>query len=392
MLYNEGCHHRRALSLQTTPLVCYSTFTQSSLMAAQIGTPPNVTDADRVDIFTELDSLLNSQILYSLLLGLYTGIIAVTLGSIFTNKSRPVGRGMVFVILLLHILTFINFFANWLYIRSTFISNGWGFWAEYLFYRSPGIKLNVVIGIAGAICTVLADSTMIWRCWIVWGRRWPVILPPVLFLISAVVFRTIATYKIYINASEYNIGVELSSAFVLATTLWCTLLIVYRIVTIVRAGGAQAGGGLRAYRHVLEVFVESSALYSLSLILYVAVLSHDTSAWNYIDTMAATARGIAPTLLVGRVAAGHARPDDSWQGNIASSLRFGTHPRGQGSQQDSSATSDDLEAQLEGDGEYSHPTSIASTTDDGLVHQDNRETHPEGLADDSDAITIVPRD
>ncbi len=32
---------------------------------------------------------------------------------------------------------------------------------------------------------------------------------------------------------------------------------------------------------------------------------------------------MAPTILVGRVAAGHARPDDSWSENIStSSLRF----------------------------------------------------------------------
>ncbi len=38
-------------------------------------------------------------------------------------------------------------------------------------------------------------------------------------------------------------------------------------------------------------------------------------------------QAIAPTLLVGRVAAGHARPDDSWQGSTISSLRFGAHPK-----------------------------------------------------------------
>ncbi|KAK0467663.1 hypothetical protein IW261DRAFT_1426414 [Armillaria novae-zelandiae] len=34
-------------------------------------------------------------------------------------------------------------------------------------------------------------------------------------------------------------------------------------------------------------------------------------------------QGIAPTLIVGRVAAGHTRPDESWEGSISSSLHFG---------------------------------------------------------------------
>ncbi len=40
-------------------------------------------------------------------------------------------------------------------------------------------------------------------------------------------------------------------------------------------------------------------------------------------------QGIAPTLIVGRVASGHARPDDAWKGSILSSLHFGTRNHAQ---------------------------------------------------------------
>ncbi len=39
-------------------------------------------------------------------------------------------------------------------------------------------------------------------------------------------------------------------------------------------------------------------------------------------------------LLIGRVAAGHARPDDSWEGSVMSSLRFGQDSEQLGSQDD----------------------------------------------------------
>ncbi len=71
----------------------------------------------------------------------------------------------------------------------------------------------------------------------------------------------------------------------LASMLWCTSLIIYRIVTV-----ARAGGGLRNYRHVLEVLVESSALYSISLILYIAFLARNDISSIYFDTLAAFAR------------------------------------------------------------------------------------------------------
>ncbi len=97
-------------------------------------------------------------------------------------------------------------------------------------------------------------------------------------------------------------------------------------------------------------------------------------------------QGIAPTLLVGRVAAGHARPDDSWQGSIMSSLHFGTRLGGWRSQQGS----DELEGQLEGGDEYAVAAASTAYSDDGVTHQDHCKTQSEKL--DNTAVGIAPRD
>ncbi len=62
-----------------------------------------------------------------------------------------------------------------------------------------------------------------------------------------------------------NVFLMLYISFSLATTLLCTFLISYRIVTV---AGARRGaeGRLRVYRHFIEVLVESSALYLIPLI------------------------------------------------------------------------------------------------------------------------------
>ncbi len=73
----------------------------------------------------------------------------------------------------------------------------------------------------------------------------------------------------------------------LATTLWCTLLIIYRIASV---AGAGRGGGLRAYHNVIEVLVELSALYSVFLILYVVFNAQDPFALAYFDVLAGIAR------------------------------------------------------------------------------------------------------
>ncbi|PBK70880.1 hypothetical protein ARMSODRAFT_1017656 [Armillaria solidipes] len=55
-------------------------------MAAQTDIPSDLTDDDKALLFQFLDTWLNSGILYALLYGIYTGILAVTLWNIFINK------------------------------------------------------------------------------------------------------------------------------------------------------------------------------------------------------------------------------------------------------------------------------------------------------------------
>ncbi|KAK0203795.1 hypothetical protein DFS33DRAFT_1274937 [Desarmillaria ectypa] len=294
-------------------------------MTYQLDIPPNLSGSDIVAIYQYLDAQLNAEILYSLLHGIYTGIVAVTLWNIFTRKTWPIGRQvMVVAIVFLFIVTTINVGFNWSYISSAFIDNGQNFWSKYsVLVFSHNIFLGM--GITGAISTILADFTMIWRCWMVWGRRWPVVLPPIILLISGIVLKFIDTYQGYTTGYDYVLGFVLYLSFTLATTIWCTALIIYRILTVGRASDGM-GGGIGVYRNVIEVLVESSALYSVFLILLVAFEACGGPDWPgyYVNVMAGIARGIAPTLLVGRVAVGHARSDDSWQGSMMSSLHFGT--------------------------------------------------------------------
>ncbi|KAK0454000.1 uncharacterized protein EV420DRAFT_614827 [Desarmillaria tabescens] len=142
-------------------------------------------------------------------------------------------------------------------------------------------------------------------------------------LISGIVFKIMNTHQGYTSGNDYVLGFVLYSSFVLVTTIWCTAFIIYRILTVGQASG-EVGGGVSFYRHVIEVLIESSALYSVSLILLVVFEVREVQARYYVDVMTGIARGVAPTLLVGRVAAGHARSDDSWQGSVMSSLHFGT--------------------------------------------------------------------
>ncbi len=100
-----------------------------------------------------------------------------------------------------------------------------------------------------------------------------------------IVSKIIDVIRGYISATN-SVFFTLYMSFSLATTLWCTLFIIFRILTVtgVRRG---AGSRLRVFHRFIEVLVESSALYSISLILCMAFFIRENLGWYFLDTIAA---------------------------------------------------------------------------------------------------------
>ncbi len=73
----------------------------------------------------------------------------------------------------------------------------------------------------------------------------------------------------------------------MATTIFCTLLILYRIVTHSHRPG---GMGIRLFRGVIEIIVESALIYSISLLVYVILVARESSGGPYADVIASSAR------------------------------------------------------------------------------------------------------
>ncbi len=73
----------------------------------------------------------------------------------------------------------------------------------------------------------------------------------------------------------------------LAVTLMCTILIVFRIVTVGRANRQTTLGG---YRAVIEIVVESAGLLSIILVIYMVTYVRGTYAAIYVDAIAASIR------------------------------------------------------------------------------------------------------
>ncbi|KAK0192541.1 hypothetical protein F5146DRAFT_999719 [Armillaria mellea] len=289
-------------------------------MCVQTGTL--LADPTDGDIFKHLDAELNSIVLYALFYGtlIYWRCYRYVVEYLFQLIRR---QSKVIMVIVLHNLTTLNFAFNWSCRTSAFVRNGQTSMTVYQELNKAILVDPFGTRITASMCTIISNSHTIWCCWVVWQRRWIVVVLPALFLISGTVLRLVVLGAQFGNGTVQVFNI-LYISFNLATTLWCTLLIIYRIFSIIRVR-YESYVRLGPYRHFIEVLIESSAIYAIPAALYLAFILHGNLGVFYLDSIAdvtKTAQGIAPTLFVGHAAAGHTRANDSLQESAVSSLHF----------------------------------------------------------------------
>ncbi|KAJ7577968.1 hypothetical protein C8J56DRAFT_363188 [Mycena floridula] len=170
----------------------------------------------------------------TLMRGIHFAVFCSALSKIYTGSRRHRGRSQLLMTLLVvtfFIMSTIDNANYWAYVRSAFIAHGETAKsiAEALdSYPTWYIGLTSVSD-ANA---VLADSAMIWRCWIIWGRRWIIIVPPIITTMLMAAFSIIAVYRAIFSTSFNAKGPDYATALysaTLLTTLYCTSMIIYRI-------------------------------------------------------------------------------------------------------------------------------------------------------------------
>ncbi|PBK61708.1 hypothetical protein ARMSODRAFT_981280 [Armillaria solidipes] len=248
--------------------------------------PPDLSQDEKSLIFEVLDTSLNDLILNALLHGLYTGIVAVTLWAIL----------------------------NWACDGGAFIDYGYNYYTVYtaLTVDGPwGVAWDLVNGITGGISTLLVD---IWRCWELWGRQWQIVSLPVISAVVGTTMKTLQNISIFTHDISKTGGFtpsidweQIYAMLTLMTNLMCTLLIVYRIVRFAHT--------LFFFRSIIFALIESSAVYTLALIVYLVLEGRSTRTSEYAGSFADYNRAIAPTLLVLRVATGSTSSFDDKESN-----------------------------------------------------------------------------
>ncbi|SJL17531.1 uncharacterized protein ARMOST_21083 [Armillaria ostoyae] len=271
-----------------------------------------------------LDDWLNSYILSCFAHGVYTGIFGISMWILLAAKRISKARiYMTCIITTLYILSTISAIAWWIELSEAYVF-GTSFQARYnsVGLRDSTVLLETIRGAATALNLIIADCTILWRCWVVWAHDWKAVTVPILFVIAEIVcgcILVVRQLKDYESETDWALA---TMAMTLGTNVLCTGLIIARIIHVAR-GHRGAMDAIRTYRGILETLMESAALYSIIyVVLMILYPLSDSNGFMYAQDLVYPITGIVPTLIVARVASGQTRPEEESSNGVSSSLHF----------------------------------------------------------------------
>ncbi|KAI0631222.1 hypothetical protein C8Q77DRAFT_194534 [Trametes polyzona] len=175
----------------------------------------------------------------------------------------------------------------------------------------PLVGADILISLSD----LLGDCVLLYRCWIIWGRNYWVILLPLFTAVAGFscimevvhLVVTLDPHSPVAPAALVPLGLA-GYALPLATNVLTTILIAARLWHTARAADERCRGRLagtaRAAQHAVAIIVESGLLYLAAQLVLVALFALGHPAQAIVAVMAVQIYGIAPTLIVIRVALG----------------------------------------------------------------------------------------
>ncbi|KAJ7725705.1 hypothetical protein B0H16DRAFT_1471733 [Mycena metata] len=253
--------------------------------------------------------------------GLYSGLYILTVYAlIYKRGTYGFNWGIFFALTSMYILSSIHAINAAVLVQFAFVEHGDTIESSIAYIAQPSLPRALLGVIALTINTMIADFVLIWRCWTIWNRNWKIIVFPLIctFVGAGLGFRGIAAQVAFVDnplsspATYTNFG-NAYFGLILATTTSATSLVIFRIFKKTEKSMRKSMG----YDRVVEVVVESAVLYLVALVVYIPLSVLGMANVSYPQSLVAQLTGIAPTLLVARVAFGLSRPEATWQGASA---------------------------------------------------------------------------
>ncbi|KAJ7649018.1 hypothetical protein DFH06DRAFT_1475989 [Mycena polygramma] len=220
-----------------------------------------------------------------------------------SHKSRQTSSIFTSTVFVSVICLFLVVTAHWTTVvyRSfiAYVALQHGSEAETFF--SDHTQLSEVIQSCFMSLSVIGDSLIIHRLWVVWARKKNVLVVPVVSLITLAVSSFIS-----LTITEHSTDVfanpllKMSTILTLLINVYCTVFIAWKIWTITKASMPSLASGT-SLNHFIVIVVESAGLYACWAVFFGVTYEVQSNLQSTVTQTAPALVGIVNALIQTRV-------------------------------------------------------------------------------------------
>jgi len=147
------------------------------------------------------------------------------------------------------------------------------------------------------------DCLMIYRCYIIWGKRKYIVVAPIILFVACIIVSFLASLSIMQNPTEikkFKPLLHVTPPLYILQNFTTTGLISFRLVRqhrASRASGIQPSNTRLNLFHVVRIILESAAIYTVFLLITIISLSTGSRTTWILAAMSTPIIGIALTLI-----------------------------------------------------------------------------------------------
>jgi len=180
--------------------------------------------------------------------------------------------------------------------------------------------LDVIDDVIFMSATFTADMILYWRFWVIWSRdRWTLLVPVAAVIMAVIGNAFLLKYDInmiksYTDAMDWKYlhAAETMLTLDVVMTWLTTLLIIYKLYRVGHRAMAMTANQTNKYLRIILALIESGALLSVVLGIFVGFLYGQVWTGDYLITPSLTrVVGTVPLLIILQLSLGYKQPGDT---------------------------------------------------------------------------------
>ncbi|KAJ7245620.1 hypothetical protein B0H12DRAFT_781858 [Mycena haematopus] len=250
--------------------------------------------------------------------GVFTTLFAATLPLILKKTINNSNRLLLPTLCLIWVLSISHWILDIIRVMQAFLDNPAG---AIVYYADVANPLEVAKTTVYVAITMTGDFFLIFRCFMVWNRKWVVVIIPILLWLGtgvtgyAVPHGFVVARRGGVFLKGLNLWITSFFAMSLTLNIICTTAIAYRIIRT-RMDMPQYYAQNGHVYSALIIFLESAGIYSSSLLILLVIYTAKSNAQYIMLDVTTSLIGLTFSMILLRLAMAKSQPEEDTVGSL----------------------------------------------------------------------------